>query len=125
MNYGELKTAITDRAHRADLASKVPEFIQLAEADFSRRMSIAVDLTSESDASSNEILELAPDVYLFGALAQLALYTQDDAMLSKYSTLYLQAVETAHDSLVRDTGIHNEPADIEIGVPEYWDITTG
>lgn len=125
MTLGELKAAILERAHRADLSSKVTEFIRLAEVDANRRMYTTYALADEADAASNVLSDMAPDVYLFGGLAQLALYTQDDVMLSKYSTLYLQAVETAHDTLVRDSGIHNDPAAIETGVPYTWDITTG
>ena len=125
MTLGELKAAILERAHRNDLSAKVTDFIRLAEVDANRRMYTTYSLAEESDGASNVLSDMAPDVYLFGGLAQLALYTQDDAMLSKYTTLYLQAVETAHDTIVRDSGIHDDPAAIEIGVPYSYDITTG
>lgn len=38
MNYTELKAAVSDWAHRSDVASQVDTFIDLAEAEFSNRL---------------------------------------------------------------------------------------
>jgi hypothetical protein len=39
-NYAELKAAIVDRSHRPDLASRVPDFIRMAEIEINRRLTI-------------------------------------------------------------------------------------
>lgn len=39
-DYASLQTAIADRLHRKDLSSRIPEFIQLAEAEINRRLTV-------------------------------------------------------------------------------------
>lgn len=61
-NYGELKTAIADLAHRADLTSEIPAFVERAEATIARKVRSAELLTSaqltESDRSSGAVYTL-------------------------------------------------------------------
>lgn len=125
--YGELKTAVADWSHRSDLTARIPDFIRLAENDFNRRTGQSHDLTSRPDAASNELLDDYPDVYLYGALMQMAIYTQDDAQLTKWSALYMAAMQETHrDQNVR-SGQHDEALEVEPELRPYgvFDITTG
>ena len=104
MNYGEIKTAIINRSHRSDLTALVPGFVQLAEAEYNRRTASDYDLTTGTDSKSNWVSEFAPDVYIFGGLAHLAVYTNDDESFSKYGQLFERAVDQAHYAEVREAG---------------------
>ena len=92
MNYGEIKTAIINRSHRADLTSHVPEFIELAEAEVNRRTESSFALTVGADTVHNELSDEAPDVYIFGGLMQLAIWTNDNDNLQKYTALFERAL---------------------------------
>jgi len=56
-----------------------------------------------SDASpTNYLLLRRPDLYLYGSLVQAAMFTEDDAALSKYSTLYDTALRSASNQEARN-----------------------
>jgi len=48
--------------------------------------------------STNRMLTMYPDVYLFGALAEAADYLGDDALLAKYAAKYQSAVQSINES---------------------------
>lgn len=122
MNYGEIQASIIARSHRTDLASHVPEFVALAESEYNRRTGATYDLTSGTSSTHNWVSDNAPDVYIYGGLMQLAVWTQDDNALQKFTALFERAVETAHYAEVRESGITTEPLTIEAGIPSSYDI---
>ena len=113
MNYGEVKAAIVSRSHRTDLAALIPSFIQLAEAEYNRRVDTLYDLTSGADTVSNDLSETSADVYIFGGLMQLAVHTNDDAALQKYTALFERALDQAHYAEVRQSGVFDETATVD------------
>ena len=126
MNYGEIKAAITNRSHRTDLASHLPEFIELAEAEINRRTESAFSLTGGADTVHNALSDDSPDVYIFGGLMQLAIWTNDDNGIQKYTALFERALESAHWSIVRQSGIATEPLRTELlDTASSYDITVG
>ena len=126
MNYGEIKTAITNRSHRTDLTSHLPEFIELAEAEYNRRTESTHNLTGGADTVHNWLSDNAPDVYIFGGLMQMAVWTNDDNGLQKYTALFERALETAHWISVRESGIAGEPLRTELlDTASSYDITVG
>jgi hypothetical protein len=125
MTLGELKAAVIARLHRSDLAAQVPEFLRLAEAEYNTITNSTHDLTSEADAAENWVSEYMPQVYIMGALMQAAVYTQDDNALQKFAALFARAVEQAHYGEVRDSGVLDQVAETEIGVPSTFDIQAG
>jgi len=48
------------------------------------------------DNQTNEILTNHPSIYLYGALAQVFAYSQDDQQLSKYGQLFVGAIKGAN-----------------------------
>ena len=127
MNYGELKTAILNRSHRADLTALVPEFIALAESEYNRRAGTAHEIDG-ADTKHNWLSDNAPDVYIFGGLMQMAVYTADDNSLQKFTALFERALETAHWLEVRESGVATEPLRTEIRDvfgDSFIDITVG
>ena len=115
MNYGEIKTAILNRSHRADLSAKVGEFVALAESEYNARTGSAYEL-GPADTSHNALSDGHPTVYIYGGLRQLALYTVDDAALAKYTALFDRAVSDAHYAEVKDSGVLDEAAAIDAGL---------
>jgi hypothetical protein len=56
--YSDLQTSISNFLHRADLASVIPDFIALAEADIYRRLRVSAMENSGSTTLSAETLAL-------------------------------------------------------------------
>ena len=115
MNYGEIKTAILNRSHRADLSAKVGEFVALAESEYNARTGSAYEL-GPADTSHNALSDGHPTVYIYGGLRQLALYTVDDAALGKYTQLFDRAVSEAHYAETKDSGILDEAAGVDAAI---------
>lgn len=59
-DYDYLKTQVIDWSHRADLAARMPGFIELAERELFRELALRSVETSESGTTSGEVLAL-PD----------------------------------------------------------------
>lgn len=122
-DYGSLKTEVAAYLKRTDLTARIPQFIRLAEQDANRRMNTSFDITSRPDGATNWLIENATDVYLYGALAQAALFTKDDADLAKWAQLYVAAVGTAHWQWQEDAGLHSEKLALEWPLADRaWDI---
>ena len=62
----------------------------------------------DSTNTSNELLARAPDIYLYGALAQTATFLHEDERVTVWETL----VTTMIDSLNRTESEHNRPGPI-------------
>ena len=112
MNYGEIKTAIINRSHRADLTSHVPEFIALAESEYNRRTGSAYEIAG-ADTKHNWLSDNSADVYVFGGLMQLAIYCNDDNGLQKYTALFERALSTAQYAEVRESGVLDETVELD------------
>lgn len=56
------------------------------------------------DNTTNWVLNLAPDIYLYGSLVQSAPYLEDDARLSVWSALYQKRIEDIDISNQRTAG---------------------
>ena len=124
MNYGEIKTAIINRLHRADLTSHVPEFIALAEAEYNLMTGGSYEIAG-ADTKHNWLSDNAPDTYIMGGLMQMAVYTNDDASLQKYTALFMRAVERAHYGEVRESGVMDETLETELPLTGYSNILEG
>ena len=57
MNYGELKTAVLEEAHRPDLTAKVAGFIRLAEGRMARELRTAEQAASSTLAEADRVSE--------------------------------------------------------------------
>lgn len=85
-NYGELKEAVAEYAKRRDLAARIPDFIRAVHIEVQEYTGLMDDLVSDSD--SNGLLHYDPFVYLYGALAEAAIYLRDDGPLLAYVAKY-------------------------------------
>jgi len=106
-----LTDAVISTSHRDDLSAQIPGFIQLADAQIRRNIPEQWDASGIPDALSadnptNELLSRHPDLYLYGALMQLAMWAEDDANASKYSNLFLSSM----DQVTRFNTRNNVPA---------------
>ena len=106
-----LTDAVISTSHRDDLSAQIPGFIQLADAQIRRNIPEQWDASGIPDALSadnptNELLSRHPDLYLYGAMLQLALWTQDDAMQGVYSNLFVSTM----DQITRFNTRSNVPA---------------
>ena len=106
-----LTAAVISTSHRTDMAALIPQFVQLADAQIRRGIpeqwhtsGIPEPLTTENP--TNELLTQHPDLYLYGALMQLAMWAEDDANASKYSNLFLSSM----DQVTRFNTRNNVPA---------------
>lgn len=125
MNLGEIKTAITQRVHRNDLASRIPEFIALAEADYNLRTNSTWELASGADSAENWVSQYAPMVYIAGGMFHIALETHDDNLLAKWSPLFDRAVSEAHYGELRDQGVIDQPLETELVMTVSSNILEG
>ncbi len=125
MNYGEIKTAITNRSHRTDLASHIPEFVALAESEYNQRTTSSYDLTSGTDSTHNWLSDNASQVYIFGGLKELALWTGDDASLQKDTALFERAIRDAQYAEVVESGVVDETLATDVPTSTTFDIFEG
>ena len=73
--------------------------------DYTAEMVYYSKIPSLSDSeTTNWLLTLAPDIYLYGALMQSAPYLQDDNRLSVWNALYQKKIEDIYISDQRTTG---------------------
>ena len=124
MNDGEIKTAILNRSHRADLASHVVEFITLAESEYNRRTGSGYEIAG-ADTKHNWLSDNAPDVYIFGGLMQMAVHTGDDNALQKFTALFERALNQAQYADVRESGVLDETVETELPLTGVSNILEG
>ena len=73
--------------------------------DYTAEMVYYSKIPSLSDSeTTNWLLTLAPDIYLYGSLLQSAPYLQDDNRLSVWNALYQKKIEDIYISDQRTTG---------------------
>jgi hypothetical protein len=85
-NYTGLQASVADWLNRPDLTNAIPNFIQLAEAQFQRKF---LDVTSLSaSVDTNWLLTNHPDIYLYGTLLEAAPYLKDDARVALWQNEY-------------------------------------
>lgn len=73
--------------------------------DYTAEMVYYSKIPSLSDSeTTNWLLTLAPDIYLYGSLMQSAPYLQDDNRLSVWNALYQKKIEDIYISDQRTTG---------------------
>ena len=73
--------------------------------DYTAEMVYYAKIPSLSDSeTTNWLLTLAPDIYLYGSLMQSAPYLQDDNRLSVWNALYQKKIEDIYISDQRTTG---------------------
>lgn len=124
MNYGEIKQAIINRSHRADLTSHIPEFIQLAESEYNARTNSSYDLVG-ADTKHNHLSDQWPTVYIFGGLMQLAVWTNDDTALQKFTALFERALSQAQYAEAQESGVLDETMETDVPSPESSNIIEG
>jgi len=125
MNFGELKTAIIGRSHRSDLTALIPEFITLAEAEYNRRTNANYAIVGDDDLEGNWLSENAAEVYIFGGLMHLAVYTNDDAGLQKYSALFERALHQAQYAEAKESGELDQAMETDLPISYTSNILQG
>lgn len=94
-SYTGLQAAVADWLARPDLATAVPNFIRLAEAQFQRKF---LNVTSLSGSvSTNWLLTNHPDIYLYGTLLESAPYLKDDARVALWQAEYDKRIVTVRN----------------------------
>lgn len=92
MNYGELKAAVSEWAHRTDIADQ----LDLFAANVSEKLDERLGTTTGpliADSDTNDILEHHGNIYLNGMLAEEAEYTHELSALQAYTGLFDRAVD--------------------------------
>ena len=90
MNRSELSNRIVAWTHRSDLGSQVDFFIDTATARLNKRLGLALTLTGPS--GENTISRDYPEIYLYAALREFAIYTADAPAAQSYEALYQEEV---------------------------------
>ena len=103
VDYGTLKTAVTQEINREDLDVKVSLFVQLAERALIRDLQVGtgqeinVDyqeaiepLVGGDDSAVNWLIERHPDVYFYASLLHSAPYLDDDQRIPVWAGIYGQ-----------------------------------
>lgn len=125
MTLAELKAQVTRLVKRADLAAQIPTYLSLAEKDYNLRTSSAYDLTDQVDAAESWLSINAPLVYVYGAMVQFAIDTQDDNALQKYAILYERMADLAHYADVKESGVMDEQLTPDFTIAVQANILTG
>ena len=89
---GDIKNQIIQWSHRTDLTSLADQFIDNVTTRLNRRLGITLAPMVNAN-ESNIIAEHNPDIYLYGALREMAIYTSDNTATQTYDGLYQQAVD--------------------------------
>lgn len=97
--YANLQDEVVGWLHRANLSAQVPSFIALAETAINRKLGTAFVLSDA--APTNEVFASAPDLYLYGALAQAAPYMRDDARVGFWKSEFERLLRTTHTAYSR------------------------
>lgn len=87
MNYGELKTAIAQWAHRTDLGDQMGIFAQNVTERLNQRFGLNMG-PLVADTDTNIVLENNGNVYLYGTLREQATYTHNAVAAQAYESLY-------------------------------------
>ena len=97
--YDDLYQAVSDWLNRIDLEEHIPVFIQGSEGRIASDLEIADLPRLSNDVPTNWLLEMQPDIYLYGSLCQAAPYLGDDARIATWSALYKRSVDSADAKL--------------------------
>ncbi len=124
-NVSDLRTEVVAYAKRSDITSRLDTFIQLAEADINREMLADFSLFDAGSNGTNWLLDTCPDVYLFGTLAQVAVWAHDAEKVAEWGALYQRALEQAHYRAYVESGDGDAKLRTEIGADAPFDIVTG
>ena len=84
---GQVRTQIAQWMHRSDLSGNVDEFIDNVTTRLQRRLGISLDPMNGLN-DTNMISMYNPDVYLYGALREAAIFTGDRDATADYNGLY-------------------------------------
>jgi hypothetical protein len=105
-NGGELKYQAPEQMHK-EVSGGRPHFFTIVgnEIQFNRtpdsEYTIEIQYYRKAaslsvDNQTNDILTNHPSIYLYGALAQVYAYAQDDQQLAKYAQLFIGAIKGAN-----------------------------
>jgi hypothetical protein len=108
-NYTELKTAVASWLNRSDLASVVPDFITLAEAQMNRRLRVRNQITRAEASISAEYTTVPAD---FAAPKQLTLETSESDI-------------RVLDYLAPERLLEGKAGSSASGEPMYWTVVGG
>ena len=86
MNRAELSNKIIEWSHRSDLAGQIDTFLDNTTSRLNNRLGMALDLTGNN--SENVISRDYPNIYIYGGLREMSIYTQDAVAEQGYNTLY-------------------------------------
>jgi len=91
MNYGQLKQAVKDWSHRSDLDAHHATFVSNVSQRLGRRFGqLPAPLVVDTD--SNSLLTTHPNIYLYGCLREVGIYTHNVEAVQAYETLYQNEV---------------------------------
>ena len=87
MNYGEIKAQIKEWSHRTDLDQKIPEFINNTSQRLGRRFGV-MPYPLVLDTDTNSLLKVHSNLYLYGALREMMVFTENAPGAQAYEFLY-------------------------------------
>ena len=90
MNRTDVKEAILAWSHRSDLEDQVDLFIDNTSQRLRKRL--GMDLPFTSQAATNVISIDYPEVYIYGGLREMGLFTHDIELTNMYGAMYEQEV---------------------------------
>lgn len=86
MNRAEISNKILEWAHRTDLGSQVDQFIDNTTDRINLRL--GTDYTLNGNNSENTISIDYPNIYIYGGLREMAIYTMNEAAYAGYDALF-------------------------------------
>ena len=91
MNYGELKTAIAQWAHRTDLGDQMSLFVDNVSQRLGERFGV-LPAPLIIDTDTNSLLTVHPRLCLIGCQIEVSMYTQDSVAAGAYEAIFQEAI---------------------------------
>lgn len=90
-NFSTLKQAVMEYSHRTDIENQLQGFANSVSQALDRRFGTDTPILV-NDTDSNDYLAHNPDLYLYGCLREVGVYTHDQEMIAGADSLYQQCV---------------------------------
>ena len=101
MNYLTLKQTITAYSHRSDLTAHLDQMVANVSDELDRRLGTTTGPLI-ADTDTNDMLTHNADIYLYGSLKQVGVFTHNVQAVQAYDVLYEQAISNLNINYAGD-----------------------
>jgi hypothetical protein len=108
MNRTDVKEVILAWSHRSDLEDQVDAFIDNTSQRLRKRLGMELPFTGQ--AATNTISNDYPEIYIYGGLREMGLYTHDAELVNLYGNMYDREVSQLNITAESTDFVDDTPA---------------